>query len=102
MSSRVTTGPGPRPRLGQTVHYVSHGTPLRGDGSQAHSSRCRAAIVTAVHELAVNPATLASSDMWIASLCVLNPTGFFLNERVVQMEYARDGGTWHTTSSCDA
>ncbi|AYD81625.1 hypothetical protein SEA_KROMP_24 [Streptomyces phage Kromp] len=102
MSSEIRTVPMPRPRLGQTVHYVSHGTPLRADGSQAHTSRCRAAVVTAVHELAVSPAALTESDMWVVDLCVLNPTGFFLDQRLVQMEFGRTGGTWHTTDSCDA
>ncbi|MEW2451180.1 hypothetical protein AB0896_27105 [Streptomyces parvulus] len=102
MSSEIPTRPMPRPRLTQPVHYVSHGTPPRGDGSQAHASRCRAAIVTGVHELAVHPTTLAESGMWVVDLCVLNPGGFFLDQRSVQMEYGRDGGTWHTTDSCDA
>ncbi|HKO19807.1 MAG TPA: hypothetical protein VJU82_13060 [Acidobacteriaceae bacterium] len=30
------------------VHYVSHGTPPRADGSEAYISECRAAIITAV------------------------------------------------------
>lgn len=34
------------PQLGSTVHYVSHGTPHRADGSQAYASQCRAAIVS--------------------------------------------------------
>lgn len=34
------------PRIGETVHYVSHGTPLKADGRQAYTSRCQAAIVT--------------------------------------------------------
>ena len=37
-----------RPSVGRIVHYVSHGTPLRPDGTQAYSSVCRAAMVTEV------------------------------------------------------
>ncbi|MEV7422883.1 hypothetical protein [Streptomyces sp. NPDC091212] len=37
-----------QPTVGRTVHYVSHGTPVRPDGTQAFPSRCRAAIVTEV------------------------------------------------------
>jgi len=36
----------PRPSVGRTVHYVSHGTPLRADGSQASPAACRAAALT--------------------------------------------------------
>ncbi|MDT3395427.1 hypothetical protein RKE29_01970 [Streptomyces sp. B1866] len=36
------------PSVGRIVHYVSHGTPVREDGSQAHPPACRAAIVTEV------------------------------------------------------
>lgn len=54
------------PMLGETVHYVSFGTPPRADGSQAYPSVCRAATVT---EYAVEVDT--------AGLCVINPTGLF-------------------------
>lgn len=84
-----------KPTVGRIVHYVSHGTPIRGDGSQAYTKECRAAIVTVVHGPAINPATLEDSDMWDVGLCVLNPTGMFFHEHCVQMEHARDGGTWH-------
>ncbi|MFJ2029439.1 hypothetical protein [Streptosporangium sp. NPDC087985] len=33
------------PTVGRIVHYVSHGTPPRPDGTQAFTSQCRAAIV---------------------------------------------------------
>lgn len=84
-----------KPTVGRIVHYVSHGTPIRGDGSQAYTKECRAAIVTVVHGPAINPATLEDSDMWDVGLCVLNPTGMFFHEHCVQMEHARNGGTWH-------
>lgn len=83
-----------KPGVGRIVHYVSHGTPIREDGSQAFGSRCRAAIVTEVD----------TSDT--VGLCVLNPTGMFFNRTVVHDEGAAcpsdecggrhyDGGTWH-------
>ena len=70
------------PSVGRIVHYVSHGTPVREDGTQAFTSECRAAIVTSAPE--GKP----------VSLCVLNPTGFFFNV-ADQDEDGREGGTWH-------
>ena len=63
-----------KPSIGQMVHYVSHGTPPRGDGTQAYTSECRAAIVT---ELTSDP-----TDPGQVGLCVLNPTGQFFNRGV--------------------
>ncbi|UQA92125.1 hypothetical protein [Streptomyces halobius] len=59
--------PDQRPSVGRIVHYVSHGTPVRSDGSQAFASACRAAIVTEV----------AADDPGRVGLAVLNPTGQF-------------------------
>ena len=87
--------PQQKPSVGCNVHYVSHGTPVREDGTQAYTAQCRAAIVTAVNGPAIDPVTMGDSDMYDVSLCVLNPTGQFFQEHVVQMEHARDGGTWH-------
>jgi hypothetical protein len=58
----------PKPSIGRIVHYVSHGTPPRPDGSQAFTSQCRAAVVTAV----------GANDT--VDLFVMNPTGLFLNQ----------------------
>ncbi len=58
----------PKPSVGRVVHYVSHGTPVRDDGTQAFAPECRAAIVTAV----TNDTTV--------DLFVMNPTGVFLNQ----------------------
>ena len=91
----------PKPSVGRIVHYVSHGTPHREDGSQAHPSVCRAAIITAVHGPAINPADGSDSDMWDVDLCVLNPEGMFFNRHCVQMEFGRDGGTWHWPERVD-
>ena len=55
------------PTVGRIVHYVSHGTPVRADGTQAFAPACRAAIVTEV-----DPADPAR-----VGLAVLNPTGQF-------------------------
>ncbi len=88
-----------QPSVGDTVHYVSHGTPVREDGSQAHQSVCRAAIVTEVpaHLLAepLDGCPNGTQGQWIASLAVLNPTGNFFNENVSQDEETHQGGTWH-------
>lgn len=55
------------PKVGSIVHYVSHGTPVRGDGTQAFRSQCRPAVVTEVGVV----------DQ--VGLCVINPTGLFFH-----------------------
>lgn len=60
-----------RPSVGRIVHYIAYGTP----GGEFPAGEKRAAIVTQVHETH-NP----ESDI---GLCVLNPNGFYFNERVV-------------------
>lgn len=57
------------PRIGDTIHYTSHGTPLLADGTRAYHPQCRAAIVTAL------------GDPNIA-LAILNPTGMFFDTDV--------------------
>lgn len=85
-----------RPSVGRIVHYVSHGTPPREDGSQAFPSACRAAIVTEVDE--TYPGRVG--------LTVINPTGVFhrpLSEGGAEWlpaegeadGYPLRGGTWH-------
>lgn len=64
------------PSVGRVVHYVSHGTPVRSDGSQAFTCQCRAATVTEVGE-----------DGRVG-LCVQNPTGLFFHSLA-------DGGVEH-------
>lgn len=59
------------PSVGRVVHYVSHGTPVRPDGTQEYRSQCRAAIVTE-----------AQQDGDMVSLAVLNPEGMFFNRLV--------------------
>lgn len=83
-----------KPSIGRVVHYVSHGTPPGPDGLQAFESRCRAAIVTEVGEYFVpegEPLPVGTP----VSLCVLNPTGQFFNQGVVQDEHSKAGGSWH-------
>lgn len=78
----------PEPSVGRIVHYVSHGTPIREDGTQAYTAKCRAAVVTATRR-----------NGECVSLCVLNPTGLFFHEHICQDEAApadgRRTGTWH-------
>ena len=66
-----------KPSVGRIVHYVSYGTP-GGEFQPEH----RAAIVTGVHP-----------DQTV-SLCILNPTGMFFNERVL-FDIDATPGTWH-------
>lgn len=79
-----------QPSVGRIVHYVSFGTPPAADGTQAYTSECRAAIVTAVE-----PGNSAARDPERVTLCVMNPTGLFFNEHVRQNEDSKVGGTWH-------
>lgn len=99
-----------RPSVGRIVHYVSHGTPVRNDGTQAYTSECRAAIVTGIGAWITVKTTKMDSysrsegrpirklDQWFyddaVSLAVLNPTGQFFNE-CKHDESDRLGGTWH-------
>ena len=65
-----------KPSVGRIVHYVSHGTPVRPDGSQAFTATCRAAIVTEVDP----------TDPHRIGLAAVNPTGLFFHSLA-------DGGT---------
>jgi hypothetical protein len=80
-----------KPTVGRIVHYVSYGTP----GGE-YASQCRAAVVTEVTGPAFDPATGGDADdSTVVGLCVLNPTGTFFNQGVVQDEAGHRGGTWH-------
>lgn len=83
-----------RPSVGRIVHYVSYGTPVRVDGTQAYGSECRAAVVTEVTEHPDADGTVG--------LAVVNPTGMFFNRNVPHAEDVtagdldkHPGGTWH-------
>lgn len=73
------------PGVGRDVHYVSHGSPVRGDGTQAYSSVCRAAKITFAWD--------NDPDEGV-SLTVFNPDGLFLKGRVEHDE-DKSPGTWH-------
>lgn len=87
-----------KPSVGRIVHYVSHGTPVREDGSQEYTSQCRAAIVTEVKYPGMDPGA-----GWVVGLAVLNPEGMFFNRNV---PYALEGadphaGSWHWPERVD-
>lgn len=87
-------------KVGRIVHYVAYGTP----GGE-FPKICRMAAVTEVH-----PSTVEEEKDFPglrASLCVLNPSGLFFNQRLpespVKLETpagALVGGTWHDPRSC--
>lgn len=66
--------PEQQPSIGRIVHYVSHGTPVQADGSQAYTRECRAAIITELTGTPDNPDQVG--------LAVLNPTGAFFHRTV--------------------
>jgi hypothetical protein len=82
-----------KPTVGRIVHYVSHGTPVREDGTQAYAPKCRAAIVTEVIE---NPKD-STEENWVG-LVALNPTGMFFHSFMdggCEYSEGKAGGTWH-------
>ena len=72
--------------VGNTVHYVSYGTP----GGE-YTRQCRAAIVTARDK---------TVDETRVSLAVLNPTGLFFDVNCPRSEGSQTGGTWHVVWNC--
>ncbi|XVV34933.1 hypothetical protein ACQPXT_13185 [Streptomyces sp. CA-100214] len=78
-----------RPSVGRTVHYLSHGTPVREDGTQAFTATCRAATVTEVDD----------EDTGRVGLLVHNPTGNFWHPLAAggsrQDEDKRQPASWH-------
>lgn len=115
-------------RLNDLVHYVSHGTPVKSDGTQAYRSVCRAAVVTEVGAWVTDavryrgtetePVQRIVEQHWdenAVGLMVFNPTGLFMHslnhacprddlpprDKIVhgeRLEYA--GGTWHRSDDC--
>lgn len=69
-----------QPSVGRVVHYVSHGTPPRDDGTQKHPSQCRAAIIT---------------ELMPVGLAVFNPTGIHFVRDVPHSEEDHVEGSWH-------
>jgi hypothetical protein len=87
-----------KPTVSRIVHYVSHGSPVRDDGTQEFPSVCRAAIVAEVYP-AGPPSLLSGGEIGegepqVCALVVLNPTGLFFHD-CQQDENNRAGGTWH-------
>ena len=76
-----------KPSVGRVVHYVSHGTPVRPDGTRAYAPECRAAFVTEV------PTDYYGDveDGKPIGLCVINPTGMFFRS-------IADGGCLYDSS----
>jgi hypothetical protein len=58
--------------VGRTVHYVSHGTPPRPDGSQAFAPACRAAI-HCVREQAEGPQHTDATPRLVKHLAPFSP-----------------------------
>lgn len=106
------------PSVGRIVHYVSHGTPIRPDGTQAYTQQCRAATITEVGGWITTNTEVSDdgqhrdlSQIWnpdAAALKVDNPTGLFFNPAVIYDPgypetddpamcdgLRHDGGTWH-------
>lgn len=73
------------PSVGRIVHYVAFGTP----GGEYPAGVCRAAIVTDVDH--GGPGIGVNS----ISVCVLNPSGLFFNQRIHYDEAEHRPGTWH-------
>lgn len=89
-----------QPSVGRIVHYVSHGSPIREDGTQAYTSLCRAAVITEVSDYPEGLSEGAKSNIAVpVGLAVLNPTGMFFQSLstggCMQSEEGREGGTWH-------
>ncbi|HYS41961.1 MAG TPA: hypothetical protein VEO01_40605 [Pseudonocardiaceae bacterium] len=82
-----------RPSVGRVVHYVSHGSPVRPDGTQAFTSVCRAADVTEVAD-----PNFGEGETRVG-LMVKNPTGLFFHSLAdggcEHDEDTKAGGTWH-------
>jgi hypothetical protein len=89
----------PRATVGRAVHYVSHGSPVRPDGTQEYVATCRAATVTEVN----------AEEPYQVGLSVQNPTGLFFRPLSEGGSFLHDpdgegcslppgerrGGTWH-------
>lgn len=86
-----------KPAVGRIVHYVSHGSPVREDGTQAYASECRAAIIAGIVDTGgpyTDPETMEGLPSDLVSLVVLNPSGLFFND-AEHDEDEHQGGTWH-------
>lgn len=74
--------------IGQTVHYVSYGTP----GGE-YTSECRAAVITAL-------SAFCEAHMQCMQLVVINPEGMYFNSHVPYNGGTQQReGTWHWPES---
>jgi hypothetical protein len=109
----------PTPSVGRVVHYVSHGTPIRPDGTQAYTQQCRAATITEVGAWINTDTEMCALDGTVrevrqewnpdaVGIHVVNPTGQFFTQGVLHDPGSsgpvvlamcdgrpRRGGTWH-------
>lgn len=106
--------PTPQANVGDRVHYVSWGTPIRDDGTQAYTSQCRSATVTEVGGWVTEEAQAlptaedgtprrAIRQRWVpdaAGLVVHNPTGLFFHPAATG-GCPHDPGSGSATWSCD-
>lgn len=79
--------------VGDRVHYVSEGSPVRADGTQKYRSLCRAADITEIEPGSVGDRV---------GLHVINPTGAHwrpLSDGGADM--GRGAGQWHPRENCD-
>jgi len=84
--------------ISSQVHYVSHGTPVRSDGTQAYSPACRAATVTEIAD------PNFGEGETLLGLCVINPTGIFfrtLAEGGCDHSIVGTPGSWHSLAECE-
>ena len=77
-----------RPNVGETVHYVSHGS-----ANGRYPRTCRAALVTEVSDDRDNPLEIG--------LAVLNPTGIHFDRQVAH-DPDEGPGTWHWACPANA
>lgn len=91
----------PEMLISMSVHYVSHGTPVREDGTQAFPSACRAATITEVHPDSEED---AGPHRRRVGLHVVNPTGQFFHSILDGgSDHSQLGtpGSWHTIAECE-
>ncbi|MEV3895283.1 hypothetical protein [Streptomyces anulatus] len=88
-----------RAAIGRMVHYVSHGTPVRADGTQAYVATRRAAIVSEVnveepHQVGLNvqnPTGVLHRSLAEGGNFLYQPGGVGCSLPPEE----RRGGTWH-------
>jgi hypothetical protein len=91
-------GPKQKTSVGRIVHYVSYGSPVQPDGTQAFRSVCRAAIITECED------PYKQSPDQVVGLAVFQPNGCYFNdmdgegskhEEPSEGKLMLAGGTWH-------